>query len=70
MDIFNNILIFEKMNIQKANHKPLNSKGSAIFKKMLEDKRAIHEHLKNGGKLTDLKDKYNFALPLSLKGNR
>ena len=45
--------------------KPLNSKGAAVFKKMLDDKRAIHEHLKNGGKLIDLKDKYNFLDPLS-----
>ena len=35
--------------------KPLNSKGAAIFKKILEDKKAVHEHLKNGGKLTDFK---------------
>ncbi len=58
------------MNIQKAKHNSLNSKGSAIFKKMLEDKQAIHEHLQKGGKLTDLKDKYNFATPLSLTGKR
>jgi hypothetical protein len=58
------------MSIQNTKHKPLNSKGSAIFKKMLEDKKAIHEHLKKGGKLTDLKDKYNFATPLSLAGKR
>ncbi len=64
------MLIFEKMNIQNANHKPLNSRGAAIFKKMLEDKKAIHEHLQMGGKLTDLKDKYNFATPLSLTGKR
>jgi hypothetical protein len=58
------------MNIQEAKHKPLNSRGSAIFKKMFEDKKAIHEHLQRGGKLTDLKDKYNFAAPLSLTGKR
>ncbi|HWZ15349.1 MAG TPA: hypothetical protein VNW95_08945 [Mucilaginibacter sp.] len=58
------------MSTQNAKHKPLNSRGSAIFKKMLEDKKAIHEHLERGGKLTDLKDKYNFATPLSLTGKR
>ncbi|MDR3696401.1 hypothetical protein [Mucilaginibacter sp.] len=58
------------MNIQNTKNKPLNSRGSAIFKKMLEDKKAIHEHLQKGGKLTDLKDKYNFATPLSLTGKR
>jgi hypothetical protein len=46
--------------------KPLNSKGAAIFKKMLEDKRAIHEYLVKGGKLSDLKDKYQFLDPLSI----
>jgi hypothetical protein len=38
-----------------------NSKGAAIFKKMLDDKRAIHEHIRNGGKISDLKDKFNFV---------
>jgi len=55
------------MTTQSAKQKPLNSKGAAIFKKMLEDKQAIHAHLEEGGKLTDLKDQYNFAAPLSLK---
>jgi hypothetical protein len=55
------------MNIQNANDKLLNSRGSAIFKKMLEDKKAIHEYLQTGGKLTNLRDKYNFVMPLSLK---
>jgi hypothetical protein len=64
------VLNFDEMNIQSAKHKPHNSRGAAIFKKMLEDKRAIHAHLERGGKLTDLKDKYNFATPLSLKGKR
>ena len=45
-----------------------NSKGAAIFKKMLEDKKAIHEHLSKGGKLEDLKDKYKFAKPLHSSG--
>jgi len=46
--------------------KTLNSKGAAIFKKMLDDKKAIHQHLMKGGKLTDLKDKYHFLDPLSI----
>lgn len=57
------------MNAQKKASETLNSKGAGIFKKMLEDKRAINAHLKNGGSLTDLKDKYNFATPLSIKRN-
>ncbi|MES2702673.1 MAG: hypothetical protein V4649_08545 [Bacteroidota bacterium] len=53
--------------MEKANNteKPLNSKGAAIFKKMLEDKQFIQEHLDKGGKLTDLKDKFQFLEPLS-----
>lgn len=47
-----------------------NSKGAAIFRKMLEDKKAIHQHLENGGKISDLKDKYRFANPISFIGNR
>ena len=58
------------MNTQDTKYKPLNSRGAAIFKKMLEDKKAIHEHLQSGGKITDLKDKYNFATPLSPTGKR
>lgn len=42
-----------------------NSKGASIFKKMLEDKKAIHQHLQNGGELADLKNKYSFVKPLS-----
>ena len=49
--------------------KPLNSKGASIFKKMLEDKKAIHQHLQNGGKLSDLKNKYRFVKPLSTSGS-
>jgi uncharacterized membrane-anchored protein YhcB (DUF1043 family) len=48
---------------------PLNSKGASIFKKMLEDKRAIHQHLQKGGKLADLKNKYRFVKPLSTSGS-
>jgi hypothetical protein len=46
--------------------KPLNSNGAAIFGKILEDKKAIHLHIINGGKLIDLKDKYQFLDPLSI----
>jgi hypothetical protein len=45
-----------------------NSKGAIIFKKMLEDKRAIHEHLAKGGKIEDLKDKFHFVKPLPSSG--
>ena len=48
---------------------PLNSKGASIFKKMLEDKKAIHHHLQKGGKLADLENKYRFVKPLSTSGN-
>jgi hypothetical protein len=37
------------------NEKPVNSKGATIFKKMLDDKNALHEHLKMGGKVKDFK---------------
>ena len=57
------------MEKSKTIKKPLNSKGASIFKKMLEDKKAIHEHLKKGGKLGDLKNKYRFVKPLSTSGS-
>ena len=57
------------MEKNKTIKKPLNSKGASIFKKMLEDKKAIHQHLKEGGKLTDLKNKYRFVKPLSSSGS-
>jgi hypothetical protein len=41
--------------------KSSNSKGASIFKKMLDDKKAIQEHLNRGGKLSDLKNKYHFV---------
>ncbi len=56
------------MEKNKTKKKPLNSKGASIFKKMLEDKNAIHQHLKNGGKLADIKNKYRFVKPLSSAG--
>jgi len=49
--------------------KPLNSKGASIFKKMLEDKNAIHQHLQKGGKLADIKNKYRCVKPLSTSGS-
>ena len=45
-----------------------NSRGAAIFKKMIEDKRAIREHIQKGGKISDLKEKFNFVKPLSITG--
>lgn len=41
------------------------SKGAAIFKKMIEDKKAIREHFQKGGKISELKEKYKFVKPLS-----
>lgn len=43
-----------------------NSKGAATFKKMLEDKKAIHAHIRRGGKIADLKEKFNFVKPISI----
>jgi len=57
------------MQKQKTISQKLNSKGASVFKKMLEDKKAIHEHLKKGGKLDDLKNKYRFVKPLSASGS-
>jgi hypothetical protein len=37
-------------------------KGIAVFKQMIEDKRTISAHLKNGGTFKELKEKgYRFA---------
>lgn len=57
------------MGKSKTIQKPLNSKGASIFKKMLEDKKAIQQHLQNGGKLADLKNKYRFVKPLPTSGS-
>ncbi len=57
------------MQKSKPIKKTLNSKGASIFKKMLEDKKTIHQHLQNGGKLADLKNKYRFVKPLSTSGS-
>jgi hypothetical protein len=54
--------------VDEINIKSKNTIGGHIFKKMLEDKIAISAHLQNGGKLSDLKDKYKFAKPLQIKG--
>lgn len=47
--------------------KKANSRGAAIFKKMLEDKNAIHAHLEKGGKISDLKNGFSFVKPVSIK---
>ena len=57
------------MQKNKTIKKALNSKGASIFKKMLEDKNAIHQHLQKGGKLSDIKNKYRFVKPLSTPGS-
>jgi hypothetical protein len=56
------------MKDSAAISKNANSKGAAIFKKMLEDKMAIGEHLKKGGKISDLKNKFHFVKSVSIKG--
>lgn len=56
------------MKNSTAIRKDVNSKGAAIFKKMLDDKKSIGEHLKNGGKISDLKDKFHFVKPVSIRG--
>lgn len=43
------------------------AKGAAIFKKILDDKKAISEHIRKGGKISEIKDKYNFVVPLPFK---
>ena len=44
------------------------SKGADVFRKMIEDKKAIREHIQKGGKIADIKEKYNFVKPLSITG--
>jgi hypothetical protein len=61
--------LYISMKNTAATHKTSNSKGAAIFRKMLDDKMAIHEHIKKGGKISDLKDKFNFVKPVSIKGS-
>ncbi len=38
------------------------SKGAAVFKKMMEDKKAIREHIQKGGKIADIKRKSSILL--------
>jgi hypothetical protein len=52
----------KKQAIQSAT----SSKGAPIFKKMIEDKKAISRHIQKGGKISDLKGKFNFVNPLSI----
>jgi hypothetical protein len=48
--------------IVKKRKKKAAPKGVAVFKKMLEDKKAISKHLKSGGTFDELKKKgYRFA---------
>lgn len=50
------------MKAKEEKKKKTAAKGGAIFKKMLEDKKAIHEHLRKGGSFEELKQKgYRFA---------
>jgi len=37
--------------------KPMNSKGAAIFRIMLEEKKAMSEHLQSGGDIDDILEK-------------
>jgi hypothetical protein len=54
--------------VTKTTIEGIDSKGAGIFKKMLEDKITIQKHLIKGGKIADLKDKYQFVKPLSTTG--
>ncbi len=54
---------FDGMETSNTIRKSLNSKGAHIFKKRLDDKKAIQLHLRNGGRLKDLKNKYSFVKP-------
>ena len=51
-------------------NKSTSSKGASIFKKMIEDKKAIRTHIQKGGKISEIKDKFNFVNPISITGNR
>lgn len=50
------------MKIKKNVETTTSPKGAAVFKKMLDDKKAIREHIQKGGKIADIKEKFNFAL--------
>ena len=56
------------MDKQITTQSPFNSKGASIFKKILDDKNTIHKHIQKGGKISDLKEKFNFVKPLSSTG--
>ncbi len=48
--------------VVKKKNKKFVPKGVTVFKKMLEDKKAIRQHLKAGGTFEELKKKgYRFA---------
>ena len=55
------------MKVTAAILKNANSKGAAIFRKILDDKNTVRPHLKTGGKISDLKDKFNLAKIASIK---
>ena len=55
------------MKVAAAIRKNANSKGAAIFRKMLDDKNTVRPHLKTGGKISDLKDKFNLVKIASIK---
>ena len=57
------------MENAKEKEKPMNSKGAAIFKKILDDKKALHEHMKNGGKISDFKRTKSLSSILYVKEN-
>lgn len=54
--------------MKNAVSKNANSKGASIFKKMLEDKESVRQHLKAGGKIADLKEKLPLVKTVSIKG--
>lgn len=57
-----------KEKMKEVNVDPAEEKPSLMFllsKKILDDKKAISDHLDKGGKLEDLKDQYDFYLPFT-----
>lgn len=46
-----------------------NSKGAGFFKKLIEDKRAIHEQLQKGCKIDELKTSSMLFNPYTLQEN-
>lgn len=56
------------MKIKQTISSATNSKGAIIFKKMIEDKKAIREHIQKGGNISELKGKFKFVKPLSVTG--